>query len=249
MTIWAKSIVSEQRMGFSESRLVDQPGAGVIQIFAPTHPELIGGSTMSADTPTQSTPLMPDPTWVPSPLYRFTLDQYEAMVASGAFSSRDRFHLINGLLVAKTTQNTPHCTADDLCGEALARVLPPGWYVRPSKPIRLPAQLSMPEPDRCVVRGTIRDYSRRSPGPTDVGLVVEVSDTSLAEDRKMAQTFAASGIPVYWIVNLVDRRLEVYTGAGPDGYASEILYVAGEDVPVFLDGVEIGRIAVADILP
>jgi hypothetical protein len=195
---------------------------------------------MSSDTPTQSTP---------SPLYRLTLDQYEAMVASGIFSSRDQVLLINGFLVAKKPQNEPDCTADDLCGEALTRVLPPGWYIRASKSIRLPAQVSMPEPDRCVVRGTIRAYSRRSPGATDVGLVVEISDTSLAEDRKLAKIYAASGITIYWILNLVDRRLEVYTGPGPNGYASEIHYAAGEDVPVILDGVEIGRIAVADILP
>ena len=204
---------------------------------------------MSADTATQSMPLLPEPRWVPSPLYRLTLDQYEGMLASGAFSSHDRFHLINGYLVAKMTQNDPHCTADDLCGAALARLLSSGWYVRPSKPIRLPAQVSKPEPDRCVVRGTIRDYTHRAPGPTDVGLVVEVSDSSLSEDRKLAPVYGASGIPVYWIINLVDRRVEVYTGPGPTGYSSHVDYVAGEDVPVVLDGIEIGRIAVTDMLP
>jgi hypothetical protein len=64
--------------------------------------------------------------WVPSPLYQLSLEQYEAMVASGVFTTRDRLHLINGFLVAKMTGNDPHCTADDSCGEALDRVLPPG---------------------------------------------------------------------------------------------------------------------------
>jgi Uma2 family endonuclease len=129
----------------------------------------------------------------------------------------------------------------------LAKVIPVGWYVRQSKPIRLPPR-SKPEPDRCV-RGTIRDYSRRSPGPADAGLVVEVSASSLSEDRKLARLYAASGIPVYWIVNLVDRKLEVYAEPKPDGYASRVDYAAGQDAPVILDGAEIGRIAVADILP
>src|SRR5262249_21690649 len=155
---------------------------------------------MSTITPT---PTPVDPGWIPSPLHRLTLDQYEAMVDSGVFSGRERFHLINGFLVTKMTQNDAHCTADDLCGEALTRLITPGWYVRRAKPIRLPAQASKPEPDRCVVRGTIRDYSRRSPGPGEIALVVEVADSSLGQDRKMAGIYGAAGIPAYWIVNLV----------------------------------------------
>src|ERR1700688_1848596 len=98
------------------------------------------------------------PEWVPSPLYRLSLEQYEAMVESGVFTARDRFHLINGFLVAKMTQNDPHCTADELSGKALDPAIPAGWHVRSAKPIRLPDQISKPEPDRCVVRGSIRDY-------------------------------------------------------------------------------------------
>src|SRR5262249_57321027 len=104
--------------------------------------------------------------------------------------------------VAKTTQHPPHATADDLCGEALQRVIPPGWHQRSGKPIRLPVQNSIPEPDRCVARGTIRDYSRRHPEPADIALVVEVADSSLPDDRKLTQLYGAAGIPVYWIVNL-----------------------------------------------
>ena len=147
---------------------------------------------MSTIAPTQPMAMPVDPVdrgWVPSPLYRMSLEKYEAMVASGAFTARDRFHLINGYLVEKMTQHDPHCTADDLCGEALGGTIPAGWYVRPSKPIRLPAQASKPEPDRCVVRGSIRDYSQRTPGAADVAMVVEVADSSLAEDRKMAAIY------------------------------------------------------------
>jgi hypothetical protein len=115
--------------------------------------------------------------------------------------------------------------------------------------VRLPAQVSEPEPDRRVVRGTIRDYIRRSPGPADVALVVEVSDVSLADDRKMAEVDGPSGIPFFWIVNLVDRKLEVYTDPAATGYRSRNDYVAGQNVPVVIDCVEIGRVAVADVLP
>lgn len=196
-----------------------------------------------------SNPMAPAVEWIPSPLYRLTLEQYEAMVASGAFAPSDHFHLVNGYLVAKMTQNDPHCTADDLCGAALARVLPSNWYVRPSKPVRLPPQVSMPEPDRCVVRGAIRDYSQRSPGPGDVGLIIEVSDSSLSEDRKLAQIYGASGIPICWIINLVDRQVEVYTLPYDGGYHTRHDVAPGQELRVVLDGVEVGRIAVDDVLP
>jgi hypothetical protein len=58
--------------------------------------------------------------------------------------------------------------------------------VRAAKPIRIPSQASKPEPDRCIARGSIRDYLHRSPEPADIAQVVEISDTNLAEDRKQA---------------------------------------------------------------
>ena len=86
--------------------------------------------------------------------------------------------LIDGLLVAKMTQNPPHTISDDLCGQSLARVVP-GWYIRPAKPVRLPGQATMNEPDRCVVRGQARNYQGQHPGPADIVLVVEVADSRL----------------------------------------------------------------------
>ena len=190
------------------------------------------------------------PGWIPSPLYRLTVEQYEAMVESGAFKARDRFHLINGYLVAKMTQNPPRVVADELCGGALLRLMPPGWHLRAGKPIRLPGRDSEPEPDRCIVRGTIRDYAGRHPGPDDIAMVVEVADTSLLEDREMATAvYGPSGIPIYWIVNVVSRQVEVYTDPGPQGYRSRVDFPVGQAVAVMIDGQQLGQVAVDDILP
>jgi Uma2 family endonuclease len=186
---------------------------------------------------------------VPSPPGRLSLEQYEAIVESGVLSDREQFHLINGYLVAKQTRDDRHCTADELCGAAPSRVMPDGWHVRAAKPVRLPVQVSKPEPDRSVVRGAIRDYSHRSPEPADIALVVEVSDSSLGEDREMARIYGGSGIAVYWIVNLVDRQVEVYTLPYPDGYHSRQDFAPGQLLPVVIDGVERGRIGVADVMP
>ena len=105
------------------------------------------------------------PAWFPSRLYRMTVEEYEAMVASGAFNSRRRLHLIDGLLVEKMTQNPPHVIAVNLSRDDLERVKPPGWHVRQAQPIRLPGQGSEPEPDHCVVRGAARDYRGGAPRP------------------------------------------------------------------------------------
>src|SRR5271165_4543324 len=204
---------------------------------------------MSAITPSELKTSLADPGWIPGPLYRLTLDQYEAMVASGVFSGRERFHLINGFLVAKMTQNDLQATADELCGDALGRTIPAGWHVRAAKPIRIPSQASKPEPDRCVARGSIRDYLQRSPEPADIALVVEISDTSLSEDRKQAVIDAAAGIPVYWIVNLVDRQVEVYSSPSPAGYRSRSDYHAGESIPVVIGDIPPRSLTVNDLLP
>ncbi len=166
-----------------------------------------------------------------------------------AFKGRNRFQLIDGLLVAKMTQNPLHTISDDLCGQALARALA-GWYIRPAKPLRLPGQATMNEPDRCVVRGPARNYLGQHPGPADVVLVVEVADSSLADDRELGtKVYGPARLPVYWIVNLVERQVEVYTSPGPGGYQSCEVFRSGQTVPIVVDGQQIGEIAVNDLLP
>jgi Uma2 family endonuclease len=206
---------------------------------------------MSTIAPSQPTLPDPDPGWIPSPLYRMTVGEYEAMVGSGALKSRNGFHLINGYLVAKMTQNPPHRVAAELCGAELVRIVPADRYhVATAKPVRLPGRDSEPEPDRSVVRGSIRDYGDHHPGPGDIALIVEVADSSLADDRKLAtEVYGPAGIPVYWIVDLVHRQVEVYTDPGPVGYRATQVFAEGQSVPVVIDGQPVGRIAVTDILP
>ncbi len=108
---------------------------------------------------------------------------------------------------------------------------------------------SEPEPDLAVVRGTIRDYRHGHPGPADVALVVEIAASSVREDRAMAIIYAHARIPIYWILNLVDRQVDVYSDPSPDGYAMTELYSPGSQVPVVIDGAVVGRIAVEDFLP
>ena len=193
----------------------------------------------------------PEPAWIPSGLYRMSLGEYEAMVASGALATSKRLHLINGYLVAKMTQNPPHAIVDELLGLALARILPADRYhARSAKPVRIPGRDSEPEPDRSVARGTPRDFGDHHPEPHEIALVVEIADSSLADDRKLAaHVYGPAGIPVYWIVNVAERQVEVYSEPAPTGYRSVEVIAEDGSVPVTVDGQTFGTIAVAHILP
>ncbi len=171
------------------------------------------------------------------------------MIDAGILGKRDRVHLIDGFLAARAPETPRHATADALCGEAIARIIPPGWYQRSAKPVRMAGLSSRPEPDRSVVRGAIRDYATRSPEPSETALVIEVSEDWLLADRKLAGLYGRAGIPFYWIVNVVDGQVEVYSRPGPSGYESLEVLAPGHLVPVVIEGTEVGRIAVGDILP
>jgi Uma2 family endonuclease len=192
-------------------------------------------------------PLVPmSPGRVP---YRLSVDQYDAMVAAGVFTKRDRLELIEGLLVAKMTKHPPHSISQELCRQAMERLLPGRWHVRQKQPVRIPERDSEPEPDLSVARGDIRDYADRHPDPEDVALVVEVAKSSIADDRKLAETYGGGGIPVYWIINLIDRQLEVYANPVGGVYPSPTILGERESVDLTIRGQVVGRIAVADLLP
>ncbi len=180
------------------------------------------------------------------PPYRLSVDEYERVVEAGAVDAR--IELIDGFLVRKMGKNPPHIWAVDRLLDLLKPLCIGGWC-RKEDPVRIP-DFDEPEPDVVVVRGSRDDYRGRIPEPSDVALVVEVAETTLDRDQgKKQDAYAHGRIPVYWIVNLVDRRVEVYTDPGAAGYDSCQFFNPGQDVPVVIDGTVIGRIAVSDILP
>ena len=112
------------------------------------------------------------------------------------------------------------------------------------------SDFSKPEPDLAVVRGQAEDYIERDVTSADIALVVEIADSSLrADQREMRPIYAASGIPIYWIINLVDRQLEVYSNSDGRDYRTIQIFSREQEVPVLLGGVEAAQIRVADLLP
>jgi Uma2 family endonuclease len=197
-------------------------------------------------------PPLPAATPAPAP-YRLSVDQYDAMVKHGILTENDPVELIRGLLVQKMSKNSPHRIATSQALPILIGVLPPTrWHLQTQDPIRLPD--SSPEPDHAVIRGRPNDYRTSHPTARDIGLVVEVADTSLAYDRgEKKALYAEARIPTYWIVNLIDGVLELYTnpqGTGDQAdYANVQRLGATDSVVIVLDGVSLPAIAVRDLLP
>jgi Uma2 family endonuclease len=189
------------------------------------------------------------PAMSPPPLRWITVDEYERIIAAGALEDPNRVELIDGYMVTKMGKNPEHRWTTKEVLKALDRQLPRGWTSQKEEPVRIPAY-DEPEPDIAIIRSSDADYRHRNSVAADVGLLVEVSDTTLSQDRGQKRSaYAKAGIPVYWIVKLVDRQVEVYFRPGKRGYKSRVDFQPGQHVPVVIDGQRLGQVAVDDILP
>lgn len=142
----------------------------------------------------------------------FTLEEYEHMVACGAFSGEHEknVELLWGRISEMAPIGEPHEDCNDRIATWSIRVtLDQPIRIRNQNSIRLPNSSSKPQPDICWVRE--RDYSSRAPHPDDILLVIEIADSSIDYDRaaKLA-AYAQANLPEYWIVNLVEQQVEVY---------------------------------------
>lgn len=138
---------------------------------------------------------------------RFTRSEYERMAAQGILRPDERVELLEGAIVVKRPQGARHTNVILLIAEALRGAFGRRRTVRIQMPLAI-GDLSDPEPDVAVVEGTPDDYT--TDHPTTALLVVEVSDSTLALDRRKAAIYAQSKTPEYWIANLADGVLEVH---------------------------------------
>lgn len=187
----------------------------------------------------------------PLPVRQFTVAEYHHLIEIGFFKPSDRLELIHGWLVPKVSHNPLHASVIRLVISAFMRLIPEGWELSPQLPITMTD--SEPEPDLAIIRGSLADYADAHPRPRDVGFILEVADSSLSQDRgTKLELYAAAKIPVYWIVNIPDGRVEVYTrprGGKSPTYRDHQDYGTGDEIPVILNGEEIGRIPVQALLP
>jgi hypothetical protein len=169
--------------------------------------------------------------------YHFTVDQYHQMIAAGILTEDDGVELIEGEIVPKMARNPPHDSTLDKLEDQKAITLATGE----------------PEPDVAVVLNPAGRYDDHHPNPGEIAMVAEVADRSITIDQSIKlRAYARAKLPIYWIVNLVDRRVEVYTqprGGKNPTYRSRTDYAPGESVPVIIAGTPVGSVPVDAILP
>jgi Uma2 family endonuclease len=176
--------------------------------------------------------------------HRWTRDQYYRLGDAGLFAER-RVELIDGEIIDVPPQRSSRFTAVMLTQKVLDRCFGVGFVIRAQGPLDLGPD-SQPEPDVAVVTGGARDYDARH--PTSAVLVVAVSETSLRFDRgRKKLLYAEAGIGEYWILNLVDRVLEVHRAPKSGRYQEDfIVDAAGTIAPLAMADV---AVAVAGMLP
>jgi Uma2 family endonuclease len=184
-------------------------------------------------------------------LARFSVARYQRMIETGVLTPDDKVELLENYVVIKMPRNPRHDSSVQRLLEVLFPQRPSGWGLRVQSAILLSD--SQPEPDLAFVRGPASSYADHYPEGKDTGLVIEVADSSLLRDqRDKTRIYARARIPFYWIVNLVDQRLEVHSE--PSGAAELPAYTKVEilsvnaTVQLRLEGVQPILFAVRDLL-
>lgn len=165
---------------------------------------------------------------VPTP-YRFTREEYYRLWESGLFSDK-RVELLDGEIITMPPQNPPHAGITSRLAAVVILSLGRTFTVRIQAPIVL-NDWSEPEPDVAICRFDADDYQGEHPKASDVLVVMEVAQSSLGYDRRRKTiAYATSGIPEYWIINLIDNRIEVFSDPDPAAqrYRQEVLMFRGD---------------------
>jgi len=200
---------------------------------------------------------MPSTTQVPSSLLsvvglrKFTPRQYHTLGDIGVIREGEPVELLEGYLVEKGRRGSRHDGGATRLSYRLPRLLPAGWVLFVQCAISLTD--SEPEPDGAVIRGDETSYDTRLPEASDFGIVIEVSDSTLAFDRSdKGRIYARAGIPEYWILNIPDRQIEVHTQPNSTAeiphYVNRAEHPHGSTFTFHLDGHAITP-AVADFIP
>lgn len=167
------------------------------------------------------------------------------MVEVGLLREDARVELIGGEIVEMSPVGWVHARCVNRLTKMLVRLAGDRYEINVQNPIAL-GEGDEPQPDLALAREDPR--RRRLPGPEDVVLVVEVSDTTLGYDKNIKlPLYAAVGIPEAWVVDLQNRQVEVHTNPGPDGYQEA--HKIGTGQTIRSGAVEGLSLSVDEILP
>ena len=143
---------------------------------------------------------------------RWNREEYVRLYELGFFGER-KVELIGGVIDIMSPQKNDHVISVERTFDVMRLVYGPAHWVRNQATLNLGKHF-MPDPDIAVLKEAMQDVGDKY--PTSALLVIEVSDTTLSRDRRKGSMYAAHGIADYWIVNLVDRQVEVYRNPTQD---------------------------------
>jgi Uma2 family endonuclease len=161
------------------------------------------------------------------PRFHISVHQYQKMIEAGVLSKSDRVELIEGEMFEVAPIGARHAAISRRINALLSRSVGNLAVVDIGGPVKL-GEFSEPQPDVMLLRPS--DYNTQIPEASDVILLIEISDSTLASDRssKLA-LYARHGIPEYWIVDLAGECVEVYRDPGSNAY-SEKRIASGAEV-------------------
>ena len=174
----------------------------------------------------------------------FTLDEYNRLAELNFFNEDDRVELVRGEIIQMIAKGTPHSVCGTRLNREITKLIGDRATARTQEPLQLPPN-SAPEPDYAIVQNREDDYLASHPNSEDVMVVIEISDSSLSYDQEIKlKLYAESGIQNYWIFNLRESILEVYsdpyqTTQGVFGYRVKRILLPNDRVavPEFQDAV------------
>ena len=160
----------------------------------------------------------------------FSVDEYYAMAEAGILTHDERVELINGEIVEMSPIGSRHASAVYALDYLMSDRFGQRALVAVQGPLRL-GNHAEPEPDVMILRWRDDFYASAHPGPEDVLLLIEVSDSTLDYDRNVKlEMYANAGIPETWIANIPERVVEVYTDPVNGVYTNRQVFGLGEDV-------------------
>jgi Uma2 family endonuclease len=141
----------------------------------------------------------------------FTIDEFARFDLLGVFPPNERLELIRGEIISMAAKGTKHVVCCGNLIENLSILLRGIAILRCQDPINLDFS-SQPEPDLAIAKLRSDKYLSAHPKPDELWMVIEIADSSLNYDREVKiPLYAEAAITNYWIFNLIDRQLEIYS--------------------------------------
>jgi len=144
------------------------------------------------------------------PRHRWTVAEYHRMAEVGLLHEDSRVELIDGEIVEMAPIGSAHGGNVNRFIRLFSKVVGGKAIVAAQNPVVL-SGYAEPQPDISILRWRADDYEQSNPHPEDVLLLIEVSDSTLRYDRDVKiPLYAKNGIPEVWLLDIPDRKLEIY---------------------------------------